>query len=472
MEDESQINWKEECLKWREECLKWKELCVELFKEVEALKAEIKSLKEQLGTNSKNSSKAPSQDPNRPKREATPSGRKQGGQPGHQGHSRVSVPPDQVTKMVDLVPSSCPNCNNISFDQKVVSIECRQVVDLPEMKPDVTQYNIHTCRCEKCGKHVRADVPSEAQRGFGPRFMGFLTMLAGEGQLSKRKVCSITSHLGIKISLGGLCNIHKLATILLEKPFEEIKEVVLSAKNVNGDETSWSLRAKRCWIWVGASSNATFFQIDPSRSQEAFRRVFGEFKNTLTTDRYGAYNSHEGAKQVCLAHILRDFTKMSERSGSDGAIGRILKGELKEIFGLWQKAKKTELTRIELQNAAKNHIENIKDALSVGAGAEQTDNKSQALCFDLLNRFSTLWTFLEQEGVEPTNNLAERGLRPFVIARKLSNGSQSEWGTKFSERVMTIVCTLKQHTRNIFDFLTQLFEAALRGTPGPPVFKV
>ena len=104
-----------------------------------------------------------------------------------------------------------------------------------------------------------------------------------------------------------------------------------------------------------------------------------------------------------------------------------------------------------------------------GASAEQIGNKSQALCCDLLNRFLTLWTFLEQEGVEPTNNLAERGLRPFVIARKLSNGSQSEWGTKFSERVMTVVCTLKQQTRNVFEYLTEVFCSRLEKGPAPLV---
>jgi transposase len=160
---------------------------------------------------------------------------------------------------------------------------------------------------------------------------------------------------------------------------------------------------------------------------------------------------------------------MSERSGADGAIGRILLEETKEVFVHWKRFKNGELTRVELREAAKNHIQNINDALSVGASAEQIGNKSQALCCDLLNRFLTLWTFLEQEGVEPTNNLAERGLRPFVIARKLSNGSQSEWGTKFSERVMTVVCTLKQQTRNVFEYLTEVFRSRLEKGPAPPV---
>ncbi len=456
MEDETQIDWKERYFK--------------LLEKVAVLEAEIKRLKELLDTNSKNSSKPPSQDPFRPKRSSDPSGRKQGGQPGHPGHNRALLSPDQVTKMVDLVPLSCPNCSGTNLDSQPISIEYRQVIELPEITPDVTQYNIHTYCCKNCGKHVRADIPIEAEKGFGPRLMGFITMLAGEGPLSKRKICSITGYLGIKISLGGVANIHKLAATLLEKPFEEIKGTVLSAENVNGDETSWALRGKRQWIWIGASSNATFFQIDPNRSQEAFKRVFGEFDNTLTSDRYGAYNLYKGKKQACLAHILRDFTKMSERNGADGAIGRILIEQLKAIFGHWEKFKNLEMTRAELQEAAKDHVQNINDALSVGASAQQIGSKSQALCCDLLDRFITLWTFLEQKGVEPTNNLAERGLRPFVIARKLSNGSQSEWGIKFSERIMTVVCTLKQQAGNVFEYLTEVFYSRLERGPAPHVF--
>lgn len=458
MEDESQINWKERYF--------------ELLKRFEALEAEIKQLKEKAHTsNSQNSSKPPSQDPFRPnKNKNTPSGRKRGGQKGHKGHSRPIVPTDELAKIVDLTPSVCPNCLNTEFDPKPVSIEPRQQIELPEIKPEVTQYNIHTCCCNKCGKNVRTEIPPEAEKGFGPRLMGFLTMLAGEGHLSKRKVCSIIGHLGVKISLGGLCNIHKLATSLLQKSFEEIRSVVLSSKNINADETSWSLQSKRCWIWTGASEKGSFFQIDPSRSQKAFTKIFEGFSNTLTSDRYGGYNIYEGKKQACLAHILRDFTKVSEREGVDGAIGRILVGELKGVFGHWKKFKAAELTREELKNNAKIHVERIKDALNVGASAEQIANKTKALSYDLLERFSTLWTFLEQEGVEPTNNLAERGLRPFVVVRKLSNGSQSEWGLRFSERLMTVVCTLRQRAQNVFEYLTSVFSSYFKSSDPPLVF--
>ena len=169
----------------------------------------------------------------------------------------------------------------------------------------------------------------------------------------------------------------------------------------------------------------------------------------------------------CQAHIARDFNKMSERKGADGALGRILCGELNIVFGLWKEFNQKTLDRKELQSKSKIHIENIKDALTVGASANPIQQKSAGLCRNLLKRFFTLWTFLHEEGVEPTNNRAERGLRPAVIWRKVSGGNQSDWGIEFTERLLTTCYTLRQKSMNVFEFLTKTFEAYIRASPGP-----
>lgn len=439
---------------------------VELEKRYTDLLVKHQELQEQVKTNSKNSSKPPSQDPNGPKRHSKPSGKKRGGQPGHPGHMKKAYPPEAVTKTIEVRPEKCPNCSSNCFNSLPVSIECRQVIDLPEIVPDVIHYNIHTCQCSACGTHVRANVPVEAERGFGSRFMAFVTMLTGEGHLSKRKICAISGHLGLSISLGALCNIHKLAGSLLQAPAQAIQDHVLAQAHVNGDETGWFLQNKRHWVWVGATRNATFFKIDPKRSQAAYRRVFGEFQGTLTTDRHGGYNEHTGNKQCCLAHIDRDCAKISERPNMDGLIGRMFQTQLDYIFGSWAKFKLSQISRNELQVQALEPIANIQAALRC-AVYNAENNKTVAFAHDVLNRFSTLWTFLYEEGVEPTNNLAERALRPLVIFRKLSRGSQSEWGVRFTERLFTVVCTLKQNAKNVFTFLTQLFQAHVGA--GPPL---
>jgi transposase len=467
MESTSVVSWEQRCIALEQRCAVLEQRCHELEARCTQLLEENQALREKLNTNSTNSSKPPSQDPNRTSRHSQSTGRKPGGQPGHPGHKRVICPPEKVNRTVEVKPEVCPECTSWVFDRTPVSVEVRQVIELPEITPEITQYNIYTCKCLGCWKHVRGNVPKEAERGFGPRLMGFVTMLTGEGHLTKRKICSITAHLGLKISLGALCNIHRLAGDLLLPPADAIQQFVLRQDKLNADESGWRVRKKRCWIWIGSMVKATFFKIDPLRSHQAYQRIFGVFEGVLITDRHGAYNEHKGPKQSCLAHIDRHFEKMSERPGIDGSFGRLLEGQLDLIFGLWDEFKKGTFSRSILQEKANEHVENIR-AVLIFTAREAKNSKSTALAYDLLGRYLTLWTFLFIEGVEPTNNLAERGLRPAVIFRKLSGGNQSDWGARFTERLMTVVCTLKQNAMNTFTFLTEMFSAH-RTARSPPI---
>lgn len=302
--------------------------------------------------------------------------------------------------------------------------------------------------------------------------MAFVTMLCAEANVTKRKICAIVNHLGIQVSLGAVCNIHQLAGNLLDKPFEEIRTAVLRSSNINADETSWKYKQNKCWLWIGATPIATFFSIHSSSSQKAFESIFDGFCNTLTSDRYGAYNLYLGKKQTCLAHIRRDFIKMSDRLNADGAVGRILLDQLDLIFSLWKQFKTQKISRSELHQQAQDVIENIKTALTCGVVSEGLKSKTVACCKNLLNRFETLWVFLFHEGVEPTNNLAERGLRPAVIYRKLTGGSQSIWGMTFVERLLTVACTFRQQTKNIYAFLIDTFKEHRFGGPAPPIFNL
>ncbi len=441
-----------------------------LREEIQKLSARILQLEELLNTNSQNSSTPPSQDPFRRPRQTPLSGRKQGGQPGHQGHYRQMVPLEAATRIIDVKPDRCPHCRTSAFALNPVAVKQRQVVELSTPASDVTQYNVYICRCDKCGRKVKAEIPPEARSCFGPRLKAFLTMLAGTARMTKRIILAVISHLGVNISLGSICNIHRLAGSLLQKPSEEIRAAVLQSSNVNADESSWKLKNISYWLWVGATPIATFFYMDPSRSRAAFQTIFHGFSNTLTSDRYGAYNLYPGGRQACLAHIRRDFIKMSERPNADGAIGRILCDQLDTIFSYWKQFKAGTLLRSNLQQQTQESIDNIKLALTVGAAADKVCSKTAALCHDLLSRFETLWTFVSEENVEPTNNLAERNLRPAVIYRKLTGGSQSEWGLKFVERLLTITCTCKQRAKNVFAFLTDIFHSHSCNGPAPPIF--
>lgn len=435
------------------------------------LKTEIKELKEKLNTNSKNSSKPPSQDPFRSPKRKKPTGRKQGGQPGHTGHRRDLYPLDQVQIMHDLKPSECPNCQSKTFDTEIISTEVRQVVELPEAPPEVTQYNIHTCQCSCCGRHVKANIPPEAQYGFGPRLMGFVTSLTGEFRLSKRQVTALVGKIGIRICSGSVCKIHERASKILKKAYEEIKKYTLQNRHLNVDETSWKTLVQKRWLWVGHGKDSVFFEIKASRSSQAFREIFATFKGGLTTDRYGGYNLHEGLRQLCWSHTDRDFEKIASRDGFDKFIGRKLLECKTTIFDIWHQFKDGHIARDELiKKIEAGPKDDVKILLKAGAAHEDTRNKTKATCIDFLNRFDMMWVFIYMDGFEPTNNIAERAVRHGVIWRKLSYGSQSEAGERFVERIMTVAMTLKLQAKNTFDYFTKCFREFICGGQSPPVF--
>jgi transposase len=439
--------------------------------EIRILKAEINELKEKLNTNSSNSSKPPSQDPYRGTSKKKPSGRKQGGQPGHSRHQRSLVPIEGVKKVHEIKPDICSSCGKNAFDDTPVRTEIRQVTELPEIQPEVIQYNIHTCSCSCCGKHIKAQVPQEAIGAFGPRLMGFISILSAEFHTTKRKVVNLLGYLNIRISLGAVCKTQAIAGLILEKPYEIIRQHTLNQSNVNGDETSWKVFGKRHWMWIATTGKSAFFKIDQSRSSEAFRRIYGSsFKKLLTTDRCPSYNEHNGERQLCLGHIDRDFEKIAGRNDFDAVLGDYLKKEMDGVFKIWHSFKDAEIPRTEMrEKIEKQHVSPMKVLLEIGATASNVSSKTQNTCDNLQKDFPSMWTFLKYDGVEPTNNLAERDLRHGVIWRKISFGNQSDAGKIFVERMLTIITTMKKQTQNAFHYIVKCFQAHKmgRGVPVP-----
>lgn len=436
---------------------------------IDQLKQEIATLKDKLNTNSSNSSKPPSQDPNRKTRKAKPTGKKRGGQPGHQRNMRQLTPPEEVTKVFDIKPEACTSCGEKAFDEAPVRTEIRQVTELPEIKPDVYQYNIHTCRCGRCGKHVKANVPLEAVGAFGPRLMGFMAILSAEFHAPKRKVVNLLGYLNIRISLGTVCKTQALAGNILEGPCEKIRQFTLNEPRINGDETSWKIQGQRCWLWIATTPSSVFFKIDPSRSAEAFKRVYGDnFNKLLTTDRYASYNEHLGERQLCLGHIDRDFEKIEGRGNFDQTLGEYLKIEMDGVFQQWHSYKDGTISHAEMRKIIENqHVGSFKGLLKIGATASNVTSKTQNTCSNLLKDFANLWTFLRYEGVEPTNNLAERDVRHGVLWRKISFGNQSESGKIFVQRMLTVVITMKKQAQNALDYIVACFHAHKTGQEIP-----
>lgn len=442
----------------------------QLRQENQQLKLRVEELEEKLNTNSSNSSKPPSQDPYRKKRsKRTPSKRKQGGQPGRKGAFRKPFPKKEVTEVLEINPTKCPECKGSNFEESPVRTEVRQVSDLPEIKLVVTEYRINTCKCIHCGENVKGETPPEAQRAFGPKVMGFAALLAGKYSLSKRKIEDLLGHLNLEISLGSICGIHHLAGEILEEPYEKIKEATLRSEAVNADETSWKSKGVRKWMWIATNNESVYYKIDPSRSGEAFARIIGKkFQGTLTTDRYGAYNTHEGKRQRCLGHIERDSEKIRDRRGIDGKIGEGLKESIGDAFSLWKAFKSGDITRQELIAGTEVFCKKrIRALLELGSIGGALKSKTRGTCKNLLKSFEGFWVYLYEEGIEPTNNLAERDLRQGVLWRKISNGTQSEAGERFVERILTVSMTLKKQSKNTLNFLIDCFKSHIRAGPMP-----
>lgn len=443
---------------------KLKKIIIKQEKTILKLEKRIEELEEKLNTNSKNSSKSPSSDPNRPKKKKKGKRKKRGPKFGHKGFFRKLFPKNKVTSSKNIFPKKCPKCGGKNL--KSVSVEERQITELPEIHPIVKQFNIHTCECINCKNKIKAERPEEAKFLFGSRLMGFISLISGEMTLSKRKLQRLLKYLNIPISLGSIINIQKLAGQILKKPYEDILKYIHEQKNNHADETSWKTMHDRKWLIVRTTENSTAFKIEKSRSQKIFNEIFQGYNGILISDRCPTYNAHQGGRQLCLAHIARDFNKISERKNLDGKIGKKLAEELNAIFKKWHAFKQNLMTRKELQCILEvTHIRCIKVLLIIGSLLKNT--KTGRTCKNLLKIFNYLWTFIYEEDIEPTNNLAERDLRPSVIWRKLSFGTQSMEGEQYVERILSIIGTMKKRNKNALEYLYCCFQSHIREGPIP-----
>lgn len=233
------------------------------------------------------------------------------------------------------------------------------------------------------------------------------------------------------------------------------------------DETSWRQGGKRAWMWVAVTSLVTVFVVRLSRGGAVARELLGEkFGGILVTDRYSAYNWYPVRwRQLCWSHLLRDFEAIRGRGGTSEEVGDALLEQAHQMFRWWHRVREGELARSTFRSymtALRQEVERLLEA-----GSQCGEAKTEGTCREILKRREALWTFVQVEGVEPTNNTAERSIRPGVQWRKVSFGTQSEDGSRFVESMMTVVATLKQQKRNVLDYLTAAHEAALHGEPAP-----
>ena len=442
----------------------------QLQEQVTLLQAEVEQLRERVNQTSRNSSKPPSSDPPEARKypPRTPSGRKRGGQSGHQGKGRQLKPSSEANQIVVSRPTHCRGCGGLLLGQDAQP-QRHQVSELPQIEPEVVEYQLHKLTCLACGVVNRGEWPLEMPRGsFGPRTQATIAYLSGRMGISRRDSKEMLSTLfHLDISLGSIPAQERRISQALIEPVMEAGDFVRRQPTANVEETSWYERSDKQWMWVAGTPLVTFFQIMDSRSQACCRQLLGEeFTGVVGSDRYSAYNwLASQQRQLCWSHLKRDFQAFEDRKGESVVIGKLLSAQVKKFFGLWHQVREGTLSRPDFQQAMQPIRHEVHNLLQIGTLLKAP--KTRNTCRNILNVETSLWTFVDREGVEPTNNAAERALRRSVIWRRRSFGSQSEAGSRFVERMQTAVITLRQQKRDVLDFLTRACQAAISGTDPP-----
>ena len=447
---------------------------------VAALQAQVAELTARLQQSSQNSSRPPSSDPpwqTRPPR--PPSGRKRGGQPGHRGRTREWAAEPQVC---DYVPQQCAGCGAALPTPPAPADplpRAHQVWELPVPQPEVTEHRCHGRHCPACGQLTWAALPpAVSPSGQGPRLEAVLGLLTGAYRLSRRGAAALLGDLfAVPLCAATVSRVEARLTDALETTYQAVGRALAAATQIHVDETPWWEAGKRVWLWTAATRHAVFYRIDPRRSRAACEAVLALAREALPalgqaempvlgSDRYSAYLHWEaGRHQHCLAHVARDLEAAALRGGPGAENAAWAREELAAVFACWGRFRRGELERDELLAALVPVQRSFRSALALG---EQFGSARQrGLSRTLLAEWERLWVFLEQEGVEPTNNAAEQALRGAVLWRKTSFGSQSERGRQYVERMLTVVGTARRQQRHVLAWLTDVLQAHRTGAPPP-----
>jgi len=430
----------------------------------------VARLEGRLNQTSRNSSKPPSSDPPsaKPRPAKEPSGRKSGGQPGHEGHGRRLKPESEVDQIIEVHPEQCGQCGTLLLGEDAEP-ERHQVTELPRITPVVTEYRRHRLWCVACGASTQAPWPATMPPGsFGPRVQATVGYLTGRIGASQREVQDILATVcQTEVSVGSVGALEQAVSAALAAPVAEAALYVQRQPVRNADETSWREKTKRMWLWISVTPVVTLFRLLQTRGAAGAKALLGEVVwGIIGTDRYAGYHWIDPRqRQLCWAHLKREFIAWSERAGETARIGRALLEVEKQLFVLWYRVRDGTLAWADFQVAMLPLMARVRTLLQEGvAGA---DAKTQGTCRNLLKLEAALWTFVWESEVEPTNNRAERPLRRAVLWRRRSFGTQSAAGSQFVERILTAVTTLRQQRRDVLDYLTAACTAAIRQDPAP-----
>ncbi len=446
----------------------------ELEKKILELTAQVA----RLSKNSSNSSKPPSSDITKPPR---PPGsrrgkRKLGGQPGHARHERQPFPADEVDKVVDYHLDCCqdPGCRGPVW-MPPLPPEIIQQVEIPKAPTQVTEHRGHACQCLRCGKVFYAPLPPEVEKAglIGPRLTATIAYLKGACHASFstiRKYCRDVA--GVTISRGQLAKIINKVSVAMAPAYEELAASLPEQSLLNVDETGHKENGKLHWTWCFRAVLYTLFKIDPSRGSDVLVTMLGkEFDGVLGCDYFSAYRKYMGdfdvRVQFCLAHLIRDvkFLTVLQDKVTAAYGQRVLEG-LRQLFKVIHRRETMNPDRFQ------RALEKARDELmEVGKQAPRR-NEAQNLAERFRQHGAAYFQFITTPGIEPTNNLAEQAIRFVVLDRIVTQGTRSEKGRRWCERIWTAIATCVQQGRNLFGYLYDTVMAHFQGNPAPSLLPV
>jgi transposase len=364
-----------------------------------------------------------------------------------------------------LKPSRCRRCGHALRGNDPQPLR-HQVLELPEIRPEVTEYRLHLLRCSACGLSTCASLPAGVPTGDqGPRLQAVLALMAGAHRMSKRMVQTFCADvLGVPICAGQDCASEAETAAATQPVVQELREYV-RGQPANVDETGWWQKRQRGWLWAVVTQAVTVFTVALSRAaavaQELVDPAAGQ---VITTDRYKGYlwlPLHQ--RQVCWAHLIRDFQAIVDRAGAGSATGEELLCCAEDLFTWWHRVRDGTMTRSTFRRYAAELRPWIRRQLE--AGSVSGCAKTAGVCREILKVEAALWTFVRVEGIEPTNNAAERALRHAVLWRKANHGTASGMGSCFVSNILSVVATCRQQGRNVLEYLTACCAARVEGLP-------
>jgi transposase len=438
------------------------------------LERRVAELQARLGTNATNSSLPPSANPaDAPKPVVKqPTGRQPGAQPGHPAHLRRRLPPERLKRVICYVPHHCQQCQAplpTKASPQDPEPTWHQVAELPALAAQVTEYQGHFRTCLDCGTVNHTPIPAEIKaHSVGPRLAATLAYLAGCHHISKRGLEEVVETVfEVPLALGTVSHLEQQMSAALAPAHAEAVAAVREARVKHVDETGWKEAGRRCWLWVAATATVAAFRIHARRNLTALKALVGEaLGGILCSDRWGAYNRWPALRrQVCWAHLKRDFQKCRERGGEGERIGKAGLKAVRRVFEEWHLFRGGGIDRATLIERLDPVAARLHRVLEGGCAC--ADTKVATFCANVLSIVPALWRFVVTEGVEPTNNHAERLLRRGVLWRKNAFGCHSAEGCRFVERILTVVQTLRLQERSVLAYLYEAIVAHRSGSPVP-----